>query len=202
MSIFAYVDSYIAKMKSMLLRGVVQRVNESTLMRELQLKILADDDDDGVEHYDPFGFSARPVEPNAAGAAEAIVAALGADPSHNVVLVVADRRFRPTDLEEGEVVLYDDGGAYVKLSKSVFTDLAGQKGVAIKGGDFVAIGDGEAPASSYLACARATDSVRSTIAEDTAFWTWVNAVALATSTTPPTKLDAVITDGSSKVVIA
>ena len=64
---------------------------------------------DEGEHFEPLGVTARPLS-----GAEAILAfVLG--PDHPIVLAVADRRYRPTDLEAGETALYNCHGQRVYL---------------------------------------------------------------------------------------
>ncbi len=94
------------------IRGIVTRAVVAAFvdkkLRVVQLK--GRDGDDDAEHFEPYGFSSAPKP-----GAEAIVLAVGADGSHPVVIVVADRRYRVAGLVDGEVCIYDDQGQRITL---------------------------------------------------------------------------------------
>ncbi|AOJ16127.1 phage baseplate assembly protein V [Burkholderia vietnamiensis] len=88
-----------------LVRGVVSHVNSASKMQTLQARLMAGAVKDGVEHFEPYGFTSHPVD-----GAEAIYGSLDGDSSHCVALVVADRRFRPLNLKPGEVAIFTSEG--------------------------------------------------------------------------------------------
>lgn len=100
------------RVSNMTARGVVSVVNAASKIQGLQVKLLADEIKDGLEHFENYGFTAHPKV-----GAEALVVFLGGDRSHGIVVATPDRRFRLTGLEEGEVALYDDLGHYIKLAR-------------------------------------------------------------------------------------
>lgn len=95
----------MSKLSAWLVRGVVSLVNAATKMQTLQTRLMAGSVKDGVEHFEPYGFTSHPLE-----GAEALVGFLGGDSSHGVALVVADRRFRPVGLKPGEVAVFTHEG--------------------------------------------------------------------------------------------
>lgn len=97
---------------NMLARGVVGIVNAAAKMQMLQVKLRNGEIKDGVEHFEPYGFTSHPKT-----GAEVLAAFFGGDQSHGVVLCVADRRYRLTGMEEGEVALFDDLGQFIKLAR-------------------------------------------------------------------------------------
>lgn len=98
------------RLENMLARAVVELVNDSGKLQLLQITALADETLDGVEHFQPFGFTSR-----APAGAEAILASLSGYRGKPVVLMVTDRRFRPAGLEDGESMLFDKTGSMVHL---------------------------------------------------------------------------------------
>ncbi len=94
-------------------RGVVRAISASLKMQGLQVLVLRGEVIDGVEHAEPYGFTSHPLP-----GAEAFMNHLGADRSHAVALVVADRRHRPTDLQPGEVCLYNCEQIRVHLTET------------------------------------------------------------------------------------
>lgn len=92
-------------MRNFLARGVVALVDASRKLQGLQMRLTADEVKDGMEHFEPYGFTSNPLP-----GAEALAAFLGGDRSHGVVICVADRRFRLQGLKSGEVALHTDEG--------------------------------------------------------------------------------------------
>lgn len=93
-------------------RAVVTLVNDAAKMQTLQLGLLADETLDGAEHWQPYGLTYKPH-----AGAEALVLAVGGHRAHSVVIACADRRYRLTGLEDGEVALYSDEGDKVHLKR-------------------------------------------------------------------------------------
>lgn len=93
-------------------RAVVQLVDDAKKQQMAQLGVLEGEDVDDAEHFQPYGFSSVPFP-----GAEAIVIFPGGDRGHPLVPVVADRRYRPTGGQAGEVVLYTDEGDQVRLGR-------------------------------------------------------------------------------------
>lgn len=110
-------------LSNMLARGTVVLAKSATKMQTLQVKLLSGEVKDGIEHFEAYGLTARPKS-----GAEHITLFMGGDRSHGITIMVADRRHRPTGLEEGEVVLYDDLGHKVHLTRT---------GIVINGGGHV-----------------------------------------------------------------
>lgn len=103
--------NFAALLRGLLGRGVVESVDDTPMMRTVQAEFLPGDVREGLEHFEPYGFTSRVKE-----GAEAIGAFFNGDRSHGVVLVTADRRFR-LHVEEGEVAVFDDQGQKVVLKR-------------------------------------------------------------------------------------
>lgn len=104
---------FARRLGNMLARGSVAAANGAGKMRTLQIRMMADETKDNVEHFEPYGFTSE-VMPGS----EPIAAFFDGDRSHGVVLVVADRRYRLTGMKSGEVALYDDQGQKVYLTRT------------------------------------------------------------------------------------
>ena len=94
----------------MVARGVVAGVDAASKMQALQVTIRDGETVDGVEQFEQYGLTSRPV-----AGAECIVISIGGLADHPVALVVADRRYRVTALAAGEVCLHDDQGQRITL---------------------------------------------------------------------------------------
>lgn len=116
------VAPYARRLSNLVARGTVSLVNAATKMQSLQLRLLAGESKDDVEHFEPYGLTSHP-QPGA----ECVALFLDGDRSHGVVVCVADRRYRVKGLESGEVILHDDQGQSVYLMRGgiKLTDKAG-----------------------------------------------------------------------------
>ncbi|MFC3340805.1 phage baseplate assembly protein V [Paracandidimonas soli] len=91
---------------------MVSLVDPARLMQVLQLRMTAGETKDGVEHFEPYGYTAHPLR-----GAEHLTAFMNGDRSHAVVLCVADRRHRVRGLKPGEVCLYTDEGDEIRFQR-------------------------------------------------------------------------------------
>lgn len=116
------VAPYARRLSNMVARGTVSLVNAATKMQSLQLRLLAGESKDDVEHFEPYGLTSHP-QPGA----ECVALFLDGDRSHGIVVCVADRRYRVKGLASGEVILHDDQGQSVYLMRGgiKLTDKAG-----------------------------------------------------------------------------
>ncbi|MBC3494328.1 phage baseplate assembly protein V [Pseudomonas taiwanensis] len=89
----------------MIARGTVALASAGSMLQTLQMRLTAGEVKDGLEHFEPYGFTSNPKP-----GAEGVALFLGGDRSHGVVVCVADRRFRLKELKPGEVALYTDEG--------------------------------------------------------------------------------------------
>ncbi|BBH44748.1 phage baseplate assembly protein V [Pseudomonas sp. KU43P] len=92
-------------MRNFFARGVVALVDAGRKLQSLQMRLTADEVKDGMEHFEPYGFTSNPHP-----GAEGLAAFLGGDRSHGVVICVSDRRFRLQGMQSGEVALHTDEG--------------------------------------------------------------------------------------------
>lgn len=109
-----------------LARVTLAKIDDAKKVQEVDINIMQDEVKEGVERFQNYGFSSVPMKPQGKKFTEAIVAFLGGNRSHGVVIATDDRRFRPKNLKEGESVQYDDQGQQIHLSRD---------GIRVKGGD-------------------------------------------------------------------
>lgn len=105
------IEDLARRVRHLVSRGAVNALDATTKLQGIAAKI-AGVDIPLAEHFEPYGFTARPR-----GGAEAIVLHVGGDEEHPIVICVADRRYRLTTLESGEVALYDDQQQAVILAR-------------------------------------------------------------------------------------
>jgi phage gp45-like len=118
------------RVRLMVSRGVIKKVQDSGKLQTLQLELLADEIKDAVERFQQYGFTSYPKVN-----AEVLFVAVGGARDHGVVVAVDDRRYRPKTLSEGESALYTaqngirvlckaDGKVELGSSPSDFVSLA------------------------------------------------------------------------------
>lgn len=81
-------------------------------LQRLQIRSLAGEVLDGIESLEQYGFTSV-----ALAGAGGVALFFGGDRSHGVALPPNDKRYRPTDLQPGEVAIYTDEGARITLRR-------------------------------------------------------------------------------------
>ena len=99
------------------MRGTMVKADDSKKMQELTVSLFEDEKKQSVEHWQPFGYTFVPLQPKDKKHAEVLVAFLGGNGSHPVVIATADRRHRPKNLKPGESARFDDQGQITKIAR-------------------------------------------------------------------------------------
>ncbi len=84
-------------------KAIVRLIDDQMRMQTMQVEALRGEVLEGLERYQQYGFSSHPHKNS-----EALILALNGMRQHSVIVAVDDRRYRLTELEEGEVALYTD----------------------------------------------------------------------------------------------
>lgn len=100
------------KIANMLARGTIAAVDDATQLQSLQVELLADELQDGVENFGSYGFTSVPHP-----GAEVVAVFPNGTRGHALVVAVGDRRYRMRGLKSGEVALHDDQGQRVLLGR-------------------------------------------------------------------------------------
>jgi len=115
------------KLRNLVVRGIVDLVNDASLMQAHQIHLLDGEQFDNAERVQHYGFSAHPHP-----GAECFVVFCGAASDHPVILAVDDRRWRITGLKPGEVVIYTDEGDTITLKRGNIIEIASLGDVFVK----------------------------------------------------------------------
>jgi phage baseplate assembly protein V len=111
----------------MVSRGVVTSVDDSKKLQEMQCSSFADETLEGVEHFQPYGFTSVPLPE-----AEAVLIFPQGNRDHAVSVVVDDRRYRLKGLQGGEVALYTDEGDKIHIKRGGTIEVSAATKVEIK----------------------------------------------------------------------
>lgn len=109
------------RVQLILSRGLGHLVNSAAQQQELQIELLSGEVLDGVEHFEPYGYTSNPHP-----GFEPIAGSLGGKRSHTVCIVAADRRYRLKGLAAGEVALYTDEGDTLVLRRGRVVEITTQ----------------------------------------------------------------------------
>lgn len=117
-------------------RAIVELVDTDTALTTLKMKISESESLEGLEHFEPFGFTTNPPADS-----EALVISLGGRREHSVVLQVANRKYRVRGLKPGDVALYNQNGDKLVMKMSGETELSVSSKVVMKCPNFEITGD-------------------------------------------------------------
>jgi len=99
-------------------RGVVQRIDDSGGVQQVQATFLSDEVHDKMEHMQAFGFVSHPPK-----GAEAVALFRGGRRETGVVICVAHRQYRLSALAEGAVAIHDQAGNKIVLNNDGTVDV-------------------------------------------------------------------------------
>jgi phage baseplate assembly protein V len=94
-------------------RGRVTTSNDAGTAQLLQLRLSGLEVRDQTPRIAEFGFSSRPPV-----GSDAVLVFVGGDRSNGIVIATGHQASRPTGLEEGESIVYDLFGKFIRLTKS------------------------------------------------------------------------------------
>lgn len=100
------------RVANLVARGDVKLVDDTPGQQALQIDGFIGGPRDDAEHWHPYGFSSVPL-----AGAEHVTIFLNGDPAHPLVIQVSDRRYRPTGGQPGEVTVYNNTGASIRITK-------------------------------------------------------------------------------------
>ena len=82
-------------------RALINLVDDDNPVQVVQLKLFKNECRDGVERLQEYGLSSVPLK-----GGQALVVSVDGECAHGVIVATDDRRYRPTKLEPGDVMLY------------------------------------------------------------------------------------------------
>ena len=95
---------------TLLARCTVVLSNPKAKTQRLQVRVLAGETKDDMELFEQYGITSVPLQ-----GAGGLALFFGGDRSHGVVIMPGDKRYRPTDLEPGELAIYTHEGAKIVM---------------------------------------------------------------------------------------
>jgi len=103
MNLSAFIKSLIDPLRQRVLLMIGRALILAAGEDGLRLKLLADEETEGVPQMQEYGFASVPLP-----GCEALAVFQGGNRSDGIVVATEDQRYRPKDLQSGEAVLYTD----------------------------------------------------------------------------------------------
>jgi phage baseplate assembly protein V len=102
----------MGRINTLVSRAILHGTDSEPGVQTLQLRILAEEDMQDVEHVEPYGYTSRPLQD-----AEGIVLNVGGQRGACVGVNFGTRGVRVTGLKTGEVCIYTDEGDKITLKR-------------------------------------------------------------------------------------
>lgn len=100
------------RIQLMLVRAIVEGVDDGKGIQQIQLTALADETLDNIPRIQNYGFTSKPKP-----GSEAFVGFVNGARDQGVVIAVDDRRYRIKAMEDGEVAIYTDEGDKIHFKR-------------------------------------------------------------------------------------
>lgn len=101
------------QLANMVARAITRNVDDSRSRQAAQIEVTKDELVDDVPRIQNYGHTSKPP----VGGSDCIVIFQNGDREQGVIIAMENRQFRLTNLEDGEVALYDDLGNVFKLGR-------------------------------------------------------------------------------------
>jgi phage baseplate assembly protein V len=82
-------------------KAILVALDNSGTVQKIQASVLKNETSSNLERSQEYGFDSYPK-----AGAQVVLLAIGGNRDHAIAFSVSDRRYRPTDLAEGEVAVY------------------------------------------------------------------------------------------------
>lgn len=145
-------DPLHRRLRALVGRGTVTGTDDSGRLQTMSLTARADERRQDVERVQEFGLSSRPP-----AGSTAVYLAVGGSATH-VVAVGCEHTSRPTNLVDGEVVLYNAQGDYVRLHQSGEIEVKARAKVTVDAPQLHALHDLVVDGTTHLVGAVTMDS--------------------------------------------
>ena len=111
------------RIRMLVARGVISLVNDAAKVQQVQVVVLGDPLD--AQRFQEYGYTSVPLP-----GAEAAVSTMSGVASHLVIIATEDGRYRPKNLQAGQVALYTDEGDQIVFERGRIISVTA--GIALK----------------------------------------------------------------------
>ena len=111
-TIAALTEDWRNKVKLMVGRAILSAINDGGGAQTVQVQLLDGEGIDDVERIQEYGFSSCPP-----AGSEGVFLSVGGNRDHGLIIATENRQFRVNGKKSGEMVIYDDLGQKVYLTR-------------------------------------------------------------------------------------
>src|SRR5215831_19212580 len=107
-----------------IMRGVLKKTQDNKFLQTVDIDMHYQSSKKSVERFQNYGFTAVGLpqkDDKDKHPAEAMIAYVGGNGGHAVVMAIDDRRHRLKNMKDGEVAIYDDQGQRVHIKRSTIS---------------------------------------------------------------------------------
>ena len=116
----------LLRLSNVISRGILKKITPGKT-QTAQITLMKDEVFDGIEFPQTFGFISMPLD-----GAEAIALFFGGNRDHGTIATIFDKKYAPTDLEEGESCIYNKvSGTRIYLRKNGDVEIKSDSKIAI-----------------------------------------------------------------------
>jgi len=108
-----FLEPLRINIRSMILKAIVRRVDDSQEMQLIQIDLLHESTKSFVERIQNFGFTSNPKS-----GSQALALFLNGNKDHGIIIAVDDVSYRMKSLPEGGTAVYDAFGNSIVLTSS------------------------------------------------------------------------------------
>lgn len=108
-----FIQPLMRSVRQTVARAVLKVISDDRGLQRLQVQLLADELHSQVPRIQEYGYTSVPLP-----GAEGIFLAVGGAREHGVIVATDDARYRPKNLEPGEVCIYTDEGDKIYLKRN------------------------------------------------------------------------------------
>lgn len=120
------IENLKRKIFLLLGRGIVKALTTNQGTQLIQVVALDGETITDVERMEEYGFTAVPDVDS-----EAAIGFVNGNRDQGLILCIADRRYRPTNLASGEVMVYDKNGSKIHLKADGSIEITAMKNITV-----------------------------------------------------------------------
>jgi phage gp45-like len=93
--------------------GILRIIDDTKKIQKVQISLMENETHNDVDRYQDYGFSSVPVS-----GCQALLVSLGGSRDNSIVIATEDTRYRPINLNAGEVVIYNNFGDKIHFKQN------------------------------------------------------------------------------------
>lgn len=93
--------------------GILRIIDDTKKIQKCQISLMDNETHSGVDRYQEYGFSSVPLP-----GAQAVAVSIAGSRDNSIIIATEDGRYRPLNLNAGEVVIYNQFGDKIIIKQN------------------------------------------------------------------------------------